>query len=145
MAETTTISAQRNNAKQNVSRNLKFRIKSQKRQLKLACQPMGLEDWSFIYFKLGNGSETLFLVRLVWNYSLNQGFHASSVLWQIRDYLANFFICDAKSQRANANAPSGGSKGGARDVRPPWGSKFFQFHAFFGKILDPPLASTSYF
>ena len=50
----------------------------------------------------------------------------------------------------------GGSKGGARDVRPPWGSKFFHFHAVFGKnvknnsnfgswrpppgkILDPPL------
>ena len=27
----------------------------------------------------------------------------------------------------------GGSKGGARDVRPPWGSKFFHFHAVFGK------------
>ena len=46
---------------------------------------------------------------------------------------------------------SGGSKGGARDASPPR-SKFFQFHAFFGKIwqnrmlapllgeiLDPPL------
>ena len=29
----------------------------------------------------------------------------------------------------------GGSKGGARDARPPWGSKFFHFHAVFGKIL----------
>ena len=32
------------------------------------------------------------------------------------------------------------------DVRPPWGSKFFQFHAVFGKIwqnrmLAPPLES----
>ena len=27
----------------------------------------------------------------------------------------------------------GGSKGGARDARPPWGSKFFHFHAVFGK------------
>ena len=51
---------------------------------------------------------------------------------------------------------SGGSKGGARDARPPWGPKFFHFHAVFdqknrfahplwelapplGKILDPPL------
>ena len=50
----------------------------------------------------------------------------------------------------------GGSKGGARDARPLWGSKFFHFHAVFskkmknnsnfgswrtplGKILDPPL------
>ena len=37
---------------------------------------------------------------------------------------------------------SGGSKGGARDAH-PWGSKFFQFHAVFGKIwqnrmLAPP-------
>ena len=37
---------------------------------------------------------------------------------------------------------SGGSKGGARDVRLP-GSKFFQFHTVFGKIwqnrmLAPP-------
>ena len=47
-------------------------------------------------------------------------------------------------------------RGGARDARPPWGSKFFHFHAVFGKnvknnsnfgswrpplgkILDPPL------
>ena len=40
---------------------------------------------------------------------------------------------------------SGGSKGGARDV-PSWGSKFFQFHAVFGKfwqnrMLAPPLGS----
>ena len=38
---------------------------------------------------------------------------------------------------------SGGSKGGAGEMRPPWGSKFFQFHAVFGKIrqiriLAPP-------
>ena len=50
----------------------------------------------------------------------------------------------------------GGSKGGARDARPPRGSKFFHFHAVFGKnvknnsnfgswrpppgkILNPPL------
>ena len=38
---------------------------------------------------------------------------------------------------------SGESKGGARDARPPRGSKFFQFHAVFGKIwqnrmLAPP-------
>ena len=38
---------------------------------------------------------------------------------------------------------SGGSKGGARDARPPWGPKFFQFHAVFGKfwqnrMLAPP-------
>ena len=29
----------------------------------------------------------------------------------------------------------GGSKGGARDARPPWGSKFFHFHAVFDKKL----------
>ena len=34
-------------------------------------------------------------------------------------------------------------RGGAGDVRPPWGSKFFQFHAVFGKfwqnrMLAPP-------
>ena len=34
-------------------------------------------------------------------------------------------------------------RGGARDTRPPWGPKFFQFHAVFGKIwqnlmLAPP-------
>ena len=31
---------------------------------------------------------------------------------------------------------NGGSngEGGARDTRPAWGSKFFQFHAVFGKI-----------
>ena len=29
----------------------------------------------------------------------------------------------------------GGSKGGARDARPPSGSKFFHFHAVLGKIL----------
>ena len=34
---------------------------------------------------------------------------------------------------ANLSFGSGGSKGGARD-EPPWGSKFFQFHAVFGKI-----------
>ena len=50
--------------------------------------------------------------------------------------------------------------GGARDARPPWGSKFFHFHAVFGKklknnstfgswrpplgkILDPPLTSNT--
>ena len=50
-------------------------------------------------------------------------------------------------------------RGGARDARPPWGSKFFHFHAVFGKnvknnsnfgswrpplgkILDPPLLWT---
>ena len=38
---------------------------------------------------------------------------------------------------------SGGSKGGVRDACPPWGPKFFQFHAVFGKIwrnrmLVPP-------
>ena len=50
----------------------------------------------------------------------------------------------------------GGSRGGVRDARPPWASKFFRFHAVFGKIwrvhappggftpplgkiLDPPL------
>ena len=26
-------------------------------------------------------------------------------------------------------------RGGARDARPPWGSKFFHFHAVFGKKL----------
>ena len=41
---------------------------------------------------------------------------------------------------------SGGSKGGSRDVCPPWGPKFFQFHAVFGKIwqnrmLVPPLGT----
>ena len=41
--------------------------------------------------------------------------------------------------------PSGGSKGGRRGRAPP-GSKFFQFHAVFGKIrqirmLAPPLGS----
>ena len=30
----------------------------------------------------------------------------------------------------------GGSKGGARDERPSWGSKFFHFHAVFGKIIE---------
>ena len=52
--------------------------------------------------------------------------------------------------------PIGGSRGGVRDARPPWASKFFRFHAVFGKIwrvhappggftpplgkiLDPPL------
>ena len=30
---------------------------------------------------------------------------------------------------------SGGSKGGARDVRPPWGSKFFHFHVVFGRKI----------
>ena len=35
------------------------------------------------------------------------------------------------------------SGGDARDVHPPWGPKFFQFHAVFGKIwqnhmLAPP-------
>ena len=34
---------------------------------------------------------------------------------------------------------SGGSKGGAGDTRPPWGSKFFQFHAVFGKIRQIPM------
>ena len=51
----------------------------------------------------------------------------------------------------------GGSRGGVRPSRPPWASKFFRFHAVFGKIwrvhappggftpplgkiLDPPLA-----
>ena len=34
-------------------------------------------------------------------------------------------------------------RGGSREPRPPWGSKFFQFHAVFGKIwqnrmLAPP-------
>ena len=42
--------------------------------------------------------------------------------------------------------------GGTRDARPIWGSKFFHFHAVFGKkklahpigkILDPPLNSTA--
>ena len=28
----------------------------------------------------------------------------------------------------------GGSRGGVRDARPPWASKFFRFHAVFGKI-----------
>ena len=30
----------------------------------------------------------------------------------------------------------GGSKGGARDAHPHWGSKFFHFHAVFGKKLN---------
>ena len=31
--------------------------------------------------------------------------------------------------------PIGGSRGGVRDARPPpWASKFFRFHAVFGKI-----------
>ena len=30
----------------------------------------------------------------------------------------------------------GGSKGGARDAPPPPGSKFFHFHAVFGKFLS---------
>ena len=57
---------------------------------------------------------------------------------------------------------SDGSKGGSRDA-PPWGSKFFQFHAIFekiwqnrmlvpprswrpllGEILDPPLWKLSF-
>ena len=29
---------------------------------------------------------------------------------------------------------SGGSKGGREGRAPPWGPKFFQFHAVFGKI-----------
>ena len=54
--------------------------------------------------------------------------------------------------------PLADPRGGARDARPPWGSKFFHFHAVFGKklrnnsifgswrpplgkILDPPLLS----
>ena len=32
------------------------------------------------------------------------------------------------------NATIGGSRGGVRDARPPWASKFFRFHAVFGKI-----------
>ena len=53
----------------------------------------------------------------------------------------------------------GGSRGGVRDARPPWASKFFRFHAVFGKIwrvhappggftpplgkiLDPPLLAS---
>ena len=34
-----------------------------------------------------------------------------------------------------SNPCIGGSKGGARDACPPWGSKFFHFHAVFGKKL----------
>ena len=30
----------------------------------------------------------------------------------------------------------GGSKGGARDAPPPWGSKFFHFHAVFGNKIE---------
>ena len=37
-------------------------------------------------------------------------------------------------------------RGGTGDARPPWGSKFFRFHAVFGKfwqnrMLAPPLGS----
>ena len=31
--------------------------------------------------------------------------------------------------------PIGGSKGGRQGRAPPWGSKFFHFHAVFGKKL----------
>ena len=58
--------------------------------------------------------------------------------------------------RENLDVCIGGSRGGVRDARPPWASKFFRFHAVFGKIwrvhappggftpplgkiLDPPL------
>ena len=38
---------------------------------------------------------------------------------------------------------SGGSKGGARDAWAPWGSKFFQFHAVFGKIWQNHMLAPS--
>ena len=38
----------------------------------------------------------------------------------------------SKQSRHNALADP---RGGARDARPPWGSKFFHFHAVFGKKL----------
>ena len=51
----------------------------------------------------------------------------SSACWEIRatsgrfaSYWNAYFI--------------GGSRGGVRDARPPWASKFFRFHAVFGKI-----------
>ena len=40
---------------------------------------------------------------------------------------------DVETERENQFI--GGSKGGARDARPPWGSKFFHFHAVFGKKI----------
>ena len=64
-----------------------------------------------------------------------------------------------KVKVAPATVISGGSKGGCQGRAPPWGPKFFHFHAVFGqknrfahplwelapplgKILDPPLVMT---
>ena len=45
----------------------------------------------------------------------------------------NLFLMLCKSFDANT---IGGSKGGARDARPPWGSKFFHFHAVSGDKIE---------
>ena len=39
-----------------------------------------------------------------------------------------------RSVNEKHNYHIGGSRGGVRDARPPWASKFFRFHAVFGKI-----------
>ena len=77
----------------------------------------------------------------------------AAVLFSEYDVKVQLFLSTFK-HNAGENT-IGGSKGGARDARPPWGSKFFHFHAVFGKnlknnsnfgswgapgkILDPPL------
>ena len=43
------------------------------------------------------------------------------------------YLCLQVINKHSDNFCSGGSKGGARDARPPLGSKFFHFHAVFGR------------
>ena len=69
---------------------------------------------------------------------------------------ARGFVSEIHHPMLSLRPRIGGPKGGARDARPPWWSKFFHFHAVFGKklknnstfgswrpplgkILDPPL------
>ena len=72
----------------------------------------------------------------------------------------NFGIVNIGCITRSLLLPLADPRGGARDARPPWGSKFFHFHAVFGKklknnstfgswrpplgkILDPPLITVT--
>ena len=56
--------------------------------------------------------------------------------WGSWGAVAGFSPSQPQPESASASpcACIGGSRGGVRDARPPWASKFFRFHAVFGKI-----------
>ena len=74
--------------------------------------------------------------------------------------IVTIHLCSLTKTTHWKNSSSGGSKGGAKDARPPWGPNSFNFMQFLGKfgkivcwrppgswrpllgeILDPPLSS----